>query len=45
MFSEEYQKMLDLEEERRNYDLSAAEFQAYEIGRQLKKFAALNKDA
>ena len=43
--SDEYQKMLDLEEERRNYDLSAAEFQAYEIVRQLKKFAALNKDA
>ena len=43
--AQEYQKMLDFEEERRNYDLSAAEFQAYELSRQLKKYVALNKDA
>ena len=43
--SADYQKMLDFEEERRNYDLSAAEFQAYEIARQMKKLAEVNKDA
>ena len=42
---DEYQQMLDFEEERRNYDLSAAEFQAYELARQLKKLVAINKDA
>ena len=39
----EYQKMLDFEEERRNYDLSAAEFQAQELCRALRAYAALNK--
>ena len=43
--AEEYQNMLDFEEERRNYDLSAAEFQAQELSRQFKKYAAVNKDA
>ena len=36
----EYQKMLDLEESRRNYDLSAAEFQAYELSRKMKLLTA-----
>lgn len=35
----EYQKMLELEETRRNYDLSAAEFQAYELSRKIKQLA------
>lgn len=39
----EYQKMLDFEEERRNYDLSAAEFQAQELCRQLRSYVAQNK--
>lgn len=43
--AQEYQKMLDFEEERRNYDLSAAEFQAHELSRQLKKYVSINKDA
>lgn len=43
--SEEYQKMLDFEEERRNYDLVAAEFQAHELVRQLNKYVSINKDA
>ncbi len=43
--SDEYQKMLDLEEVRRNYDLNAAEFQAYELVNQLKKYVSINKDA
>ena len=43
--SDEYQKMLDLEEARRNYDLNAAEFQAYELVNQLKKYVSINKDA
>ena len=43
--SDEYQQMLDFEESRRNYDLAAAEFQAQELVRQLKKYAAVNKDA
>ena len=41
----EYQKMLDFEEERRNYDLTAAEFQSYELTRKLKSFVSINKDA
>ncbi len=41
----EYQKMLDFEETRRNYDLDAAEFQAYELARQFKKLCVVNKDA
>ncbi len=43
--AKEYQNMLDFEEERRNYDLSAAEFQAKELSRQLKKLSAVNPDA
>ena len=43
--AEEYQKILDFEETRRNYDLTAAEFQAAELARQLKKYASVNKDA
>ena len=43
--SQEYQEMLDFEEERRNYDLAAAEFQAYELSRQLRKYVTINKDA
>ena len=43
--SEEYQMMLDFEEERRNYDLSAAEFQAYELAKQMRKYVSVNKDA
>lgn len=39
----EYQKMLDFEEERRNYDLSAAEFQAQELCRQLRSYVDQNK--
>ena len=39
----EYQKMLDFEEERRNYDLSAAEFQAQELCRQLRSYVEQNK--
>ena len=42
---DQYQKMLDFEETRRNYDLNAAEFQAYEIVRQMKALTAVNKDA
>ncbi len=43
--NDEYQKMLDFEEERRNYDLAAAEFQAYEISRQLRSLVSIKKDA
>ena len=43
--AEEYQKMLDYEETRRNYDLNAAEFQAYELARQFRNLAVVNKDA
>ena len=43
--ADEYQKMLDFEETRRNYDLTAAEFQAQELVRQLKKYSAVNKEA
>lgn len=43
--ADEYQKMLDFEETRRNYDLAAAEFQAQELVRQLKKYSAVNKEA
>lgn len=43
--AEEYQQMIDFEESRRNYDLSAAEFQAYELCRKLKRLAVINKDA
>ena len=43
--SAEYQKMLDFEEARRNYDLDAAEFQSYELVRQFKKLCVVNKDA
>ena len=42
--ADEYQQMIDFEESRRNYDLTAAEFQAYEISRRLKKLAVINKD-
>ena len=41
----EYQVMLDFEEKRRNYDLSAAEFQANELSRQLRGLVDINKDA
>ena len=41
----EYQKMLDFEEERRNYDLTAAEFQAKELSRKLRSLVEINKDA
>lgn len=37
--SENYRKMLDFEEERRNYDLNLAVFQAKEIVRKFKKLA------
>ena len=43
--AEEYQKMRDYEETRRNYDLNAAEFQAYELARQFRNLAVVNKDA
>ncbi len=43
--AEEYQKMLDFEEERRAYDLTAAGFRAQELVRQFKKLTAINKDA
>ena len=36
--------MLDFQEKRRNYDLNAAEFQAHEISRQLKRLAYFYKD-
>ena len=42
---DEYKAMLDFEETRHNYDLTAAEFQAYELARQFKKLTAVNKDA
>ena len=38
--AEEYQKMLDFEEKRRNYDLAAAEFQANELALQVKKLSS-----
>lgn len=41
----QYKQMLDFEEERRNYDLDAAEFQAYELSNQFKKLSAVNKEA
>ncbi len=37
--SEEYQKMLDFEEERRNYDLDVASFQASELARKMSQLA------
>jgi len=40
----EYENMLDFEEQRRNYDLSVAEFQAEEIVRQIKAMAYNQKD-
>ena len=43
--TETYQKMLDFEETRRNYDLSAAEFQAKELVIKLKKLCNPKKDA
>ena len=43
--AEEYQKMLDFEEERRNYDLAAAAFQADMLSAQIKKLANVNKAA
>ena len=41
----QYQKMLDFEESRRNYDLDAAAFQANELVRQFKTLCKVNKDA
>ena len=43
--AEEYQEMLDFEEKRRNYDLTAAEFQAYELVRKLKKLSAVSNSS
>ena len=43
--SNDYQQMIDFEETRRNYDLSAAEFQANELVRQFKKYTVINKNA
>ena len=43
--SAEYQKMIDFEETRRNYDLTAAEFQSYELVRKFKSLCVVNKDA
>ncbi len=43
--SEDYQKILDFEEDRRNFDLAAAEFQAYELSRQIRKYLSVNKDS
>lgn len=43
--AEKYQQMLDYEETRRNYDLTAAEFQAKELARQFKNLRLVNKDA
>ena len=43
--TETYQKMLDFEETRRNYDLSAAEFQAKELVIKFKKLCNPKKDA
>lgn len=43
--AEKYQQMLDYEESRRNYDLTAAEFQAKELARQFKNLRLVNKDA
>lgn len=40
--AEDYEKMLDFEEERRNYDLSIAEFNAYELIRKLDKLTFKN---
>ena len=41
----EYQKMIDFEETRRNYDLTAAEFQAHELVRRFRNLCVVNKDA
>lgn len=41
----EYQKMIDFEETRRNYDLTAAEFQAHELVRRFRKLCVVNQDA
>ena len=43
--SEQYQNMLDFEEKRRNYDLNAAKFQAYELARQFRSLCKVNQDA
>ena len=43
--AEEYQKMLDFEENRRSFDLNAAEFQAYELARQIKALSVAGKKA
>ena len=43
--TEKYQQMLDYEEARRNYDLTAAEFQAKELARQFYNLRVVNKDA
>ena len=43
--AEKYQQMLDYEESRRNYDLTAAEFHAKELARQFKNLRLVNKDA
>ena len=43
--SEQYQQMLDFEEERRNYDMDAAEFQAYELARQFRNLCKVNKES
>lgn len=41
----EYQKMIDFEETRRNYDLTAAEFQAHELVRRFRNLCVVNQDA
>ncbi len=43
--ADEYQKMIDFEEERRNYDFKVAEFQAYELCRKFRTLIAVNKDS
>ncbi|MBP5519489.1 MAG: signal peptidase I [Treponema sp.] len=40
-----YQVLLDFEEQRRNFDLAIAEYQAYEMAREFSRLAVLNKDA
>ena len=42
---DDYQKMLDFEEKRRNYDLDVAAFQARELAQRFRSLAKVNSDA
>ena len=43
--SEEYEKMISFEEQRRNYDLDVAEIQARELALRFRKLTAVNPDS